>query len=60
MNCALTVILMSAELVQFSTHGVLSDEARVPLNFITDASERMGGLIREVFEGAKTRRGCIS
>jgi light-regulated signal transduction histidine kinase (bacteriophytochrome) len=56
MDCAMAAILMSAELLQFYTHGALSDEARAPLDFITHDSKHVGGLIRQVFEGAKTRR----
>jgi light-regulated signal transduction histidine kinase (bacteriophytochrome) len=60
MNCVMTVILTSAELMQSNTHGALSDEVRKPLNFITDAGERMGSLIREVFERARARRKVAS
>jgi hypothetical protein len=56
MSCQFTVVLTAVDLVRRNTHCELSDEVRVPLILIDNAGERIGGLIRDVFERAIARR----
>jgi hypothetical protein len=61
MKCSFTVIVMGADLVRRNNHcelsdDELSDDVRVGLTLIDNASEHIIGFFREVFERVKARR----